>query len=133
MKILVAEDDFISRTVLQEILSPFGLVHLAGDGQEAVAAYARSLVTREPYDLVCLDIMMPRLDGQEALKQIRALEHTQGIGGSDMVKILMITALDDPKNIMAALVKGSCDGYLVKPIKRARLLAELRKLGLIQE
>ena len=133
MKILVAEDDFISRTVLQEILAPYGTCHLAVDGQEAMDAYEGALAAGEPYDLICLDIMMPKLDGQEVLQQIRAREKMSGIGGSDMAKIMMVTALDDPKNIMTALVKGSCEGYLVKPIRREKLLTQLRKLGVIQE
>lgn len=133
MKILVAEDDFVSRTVLQEILSPFGTCHLAVDGEEAMSAYEMALAAKEPYGLICLDIMMPKLDGQEVLRRIRAKEQQQGIGGSDMAKVLMITALGDPKNIMTALMKGSCEGYLVKPIRREKLLAQLRKLGMIQE
>ena len=133
MKTLVAEDDFVSRTVLQEILTPYGACHLAVDGEEALAAYDRSIIIGEPYDLICLDIMMPKLDGQEVLRRIREREKEQGIGGSDMAKILMVTALGDPKNIMTALVKGSCEGYLVKPIRRDKLLGQLRKLGMIEE
>ncbi len=132
MKILIVEDDFVSRTVLQEMLNPLGLCHQAVDGREAVAAFQRALDEKAPYDLICLDIMMPNMDGQEALRQMRQLEKERGIGGSDMVKVIMTTALGDAKNIMAALVKGSCDGYLVKPIVREALLAKIRELGLIQ-
>ncbi|HET98440.1 MAG TPA: response regulator [Desulfurivibrio alkaliphilus] len=133
MKILLVEDDFISRTVLQEILAPFGICHQAVDGREALKAHRRALNEGSPYNLICLDIMMPNLDGQETLRRIRELEKEQGIGGSDMVKVIMTTALDDPKSIMTALVKGSCEGYLVKPIRRDTLLAKLRELGMIQE
>lgn len=133
MKTLVAEDDFVSRTVLQEILTPYGTCHLAVHGEEAMAAYERAITTGQPYDLICLDIMMPKLDGQEVLRRIRQREKELGIGGSDMVRILMVTALGDAKNIMTALVRGSCEGYLVKPIRREKLLAQLRKLGMIQE
>lgn len=131
MKILIAEDDFISRAVLQGILSPLGICHVATNGLEAITAYEHSLATGAPYDLILLDIMMPKLDGQEVLKKIREREKELKIGGSDMVRIIMVTALDDPKNIMTALVKGSCDSYLVKPVNRAKLMGELRKLGLV--
>lgn len=133
MKILIAEDDFISRTVLQEIISPLGICHVAIDGLEAITAYKHALAKGEPYDLIFLDIMMPKLDGQEVLKKIREQEKEQKIGGSDMAKVIMVTALDDAKNIMAALVKGSCDSYLVKPLNRAKLMGELRKLGIVSE
>lgn len=131
MKILIAEDDFISRTLLQEMLSPLGICHVAMDGLEAMAAFKQALEIQEPYDLICLDIMMPNLNGQEVLQQIRDIEKERGIGGSDMSKIIMVTALDDAKNIMAALVKGSCDAYLVKPVDSGKLLAEVKRLGLL--
>lgn len=131
MKILIAEDDFISRTVLQEMLSPLGICHVAMDGVEAMAAYKQALEVKEPYDLICLDIMMPNLNGQEVLQQIRDIEKERGIGGSDMSRIIMVTALDDAKNIMAALVKGSCDAYLVKPVDSDKLMAEIKRLGLL--
>ncbi len=131
MKILIAEDDFISRTLLQEMLSPLGICHVAMDGLEAMAAYKQALETKEPYDLVCLDIMMPNLNGQEVLTQIRDIEKERGIWGSDMSKIVMVTALDDAKNIMAALMKGSCDAYLVKPVDRDKLFAEIKRMGLV--
>ncbi len=131
MKILIAEDDFVSRTVLQEILAPFGKCQIAVDGLEALDAYKRSLASNEPYDLICLDIMMPNLDGQELLKQIREIERERGIGGSDIAKIIMVTALDDPKNIMKSLVWGHCEAYLIKPVVKDKLVVELKKLGLI--
>ncbi|MEW6217910.1 MAG: response regulator [Thermodesulfobacteriota bacterium] len=131
MRILIAEDDFVSRAVLQEMLAPFGVCHSAVDGREAVAAFAAALDRGEPYDLVCLDIMMPGLDGQEALREIRRLEAQRGIGGRALVKVVMTTALDDAKNIMQAFMQGHCEGYLVKPIDRKRLRDELARLGLI--
>lgn len=131
MKILIAEDDFISRTLLQEMLSPLGICHVAMDGLEAMAAYKQAMETKEPYDLICLDIMMPNLNGQEVLQQIREIEKARGIGGSDMSRIIMVTALDDAKNIMAALVKGSCDAYLVKPLDRDKLVGEIKRMGLL--
>ncbi|OGR01523.1 MAG: histidine kinase [Deltaproteobacteria bacterium RIFOXYD12_FULL_50_9] len=130
MKILIAEDDFISRTLLQEILVVLGICHVAMDGVEAMAAYQQALDMKEPYDLICLDIMMPNLNGQEVLKQIRDIEKERGIWGSAMAKIIMVTALDDPKNIMTALIKGSCEAYLVKPVDRDKLMTELKRLGL---
>ncbi len=130
MKTLIAEDDFVSRTLLQEMLSPLGVCHIAIDGVEAMAAYLQALEAGEPYDLICLDIMMPNMDGQEVLAKIREIEKERLIGGSDIAKIIMVTALDDPKNIMKALVKGSCEAYLVKPIEYEKLITELKKLDL---
>jgi len=129
MKILVVEDDFTSRLLLQEILKLYGCVDLAVDGQEAVAAVKEAIDNGEPYKLICLDIMMPAKDGQVTLQEIRAMEEAAGILSSDGVKIIMTTALGDPRNVMASY-HSLCDAYIVKPIDKAKLSAELKRLGL---
>jgi two-component system chemotaxis response regulator CheY len=131
VKTLIVEDDFTSRLLLQEILKSFGPVHIAVNGKEAVEAVRVALEEDGPYGLICLDILMPEMSGQDALRQIREQEEARGIMSSSGAKILMITAVEDPKNVFAAF--GSlCDAYLTKPIHKAKLLAELRKLKLIK-
>lgn len=132
MKILIAEDDFVSRTIMQEILSPYGSCHLTVDGREAIAAFTAALDKGDRYDLVCLDIMMPVLDGQEVLKEIRKIETERGIGRTELVKVIMTTALWDAKNIMKAFIRGQCEAYLVKPIIKENLVVQLQRLGLIK-
>lgn len=132
MKCLIAEDDFISRRVLSELLSPYFSCDIAVDGDEAVASFKLAHDAKKPYDLICLDIMMPRLDGREALRQIRALEKEMGITGSHEVKIMMTTALDDAKTVFDTYYQGGATSYLVKPISKTKLLAELRSLELIK-
>jgi two-component system chemotaxis response regulator CheY len=68
MKILVVEDDFTSRILLQRYLSSYGDCHIAINGKEAVGAFKDSLKENQPYDLICMDIIMPEMSGQEALK-----------------------------------------------------------------
>jgi two-component system chemotaxis response regulator CheY len=130
MKTLIVEDDFTSRLLLQEILRPYGPSHVAVNGREAVEAVRLALEANEPYDLICLDIMMPEMDGQAALKDIRAQEEARGILLSKGAKIMMTTALGDIRNVSAAF-NSLCDGYLTKPIQKAKLLEELRTLKLI--
>ncbi len=130
MKILIAEDDFTSRTLLQEILKLYGSPHIAINGKEAVDAVRIALEESQVYDLICLDIMMPEMDGQQALKEIRLMEKTKGITGKEREKIIMTTALADKANVVQA-VQQQCDCFLVKPIQKAKLLEEMRKLALI--
>ena len=130
MKTLIVEDDFTSRLVLQSFLKSYGSSHTAVNGKEAVEAVRLSLEAEEPYDLICLDIMMPEMDGQEALSKIRNLEEAKGITSTNGAKILMATALADIKNVMKAY-HGLCDGYLTKPIDKSKLIEELRKLNLL--
>ncbi len=85
----------------------------------------------EPYDLICLDIMMPNMDGREALKAIRQIEHEHGINGLDGVKVIMTTALGDSKSVIGSFREG-CEAYIVKPVEKTKLLEEMEKLGLIE-
>ena len=132
LKILIVEDDFVGRKLLFKHLSAFGEVDLAVDGAEAVKAFYMSMLKKTPYDLICLDVMMPEMDGQEVLKSIRETEIRHGIRPGLGAKIIMTTALDDTESIMKAF-REQCDGYLVKPIKRGALLSTMQDLGLIDK
>ncbi len=131
MRVLIVEDDFTSRKLLQMILTPHGECDIAVNGEECVDAFKLALREGKPYDLVCLDIMMPHKDGHQALKDIRAIERERGIKGSDEVKVIMTTALDDPKNVVEAYYKGGATSYIPKPIDKHMFLHLLRNLGLI--
>lgn len=131
MKFLIAEDDFTSRMLLQTYLSKFGRCDVVVNGKEAVSAFRIALKENEPYDLVCLDIMMPEMDGQQALRHIREHEKQRGVRQQDEVKIVMTTALDSPRDVFKAYYKNGCTSYIVKPISSERLFSELRTLGVI--
>lgn len=131
MKALIVEDDFFSRLMLKEILSPLGECDFAMNGKEAITAFNAALNTGVPYDLICMDIMMPEMDGQEALRIIREIENGHHITGGKEVKVVMITALGDPKNVFEAYYQGGATAYLVKPISKDKLLAELKSFALI--
>lgn len=129
MRILIVEDDITSRFLLTEYLSEYGTCHVAVDGEEAVKAVADALENNQHYDLVCLDIKMPKMDGHEALKEIRRLEAEKGIMLGDGVKIIMTTTVSASNAIMNAF-NEQCDAYLVKPISQERLVEQVKNLGL---
>jgi two-component system chemotaxis response regulator CheY len=130
MKTLIVEDDFTSRLFLQTVLSRYGECHVAVNGKEAVEAFRAAGETNQRYDLICMDIMMPEMDGQAAMRAIRELEAAAGIF-TNSVKIVMTTALSDSKHIIAAF-QGLCDAYLTKPISGRKLMESLRGFGLVQ-
>ncbi|MFW5844143.1 MAG: response regulator [Spirochaetota bacterium] len=130
MRCLIVEDDFGSRRLLQALLREYGSIDVVVDGQEAIEAFRLAWEENNPYDVVFLDIMMPNVDGQEALRRIRATEGEIGIPERDQVKVIMTTALGDPENVVEAFYKGGANGYVVKPIERQALISELEKVGL---
>lgn len=130
-RVLIVEDDFASRRLLQRLLSRVGECDIAVDGHEGVLAFQEALNAGQPYHLVCLDIMMPKLNGQDVLKQMRDLESQRGVLSSQGSKIIMITALGDMKNVMSAY-HSLCDGYIAKPITSGDLSGVLRELKFIE-
>ena len=130
LKMLVVEDDVPSCKVLQEYLSEYGHCDTAGDGVEGVEAFKNALDTGTPYDLVCLDIMMPNMDGHEALERIRQIEEEHSIFEPSGVSVIMTTAKDRSRDMIKAFDAG-CASYIVKPIDQEKLVAEMQKLELI--
>ena len=130
MKILLAEDDFVTRKYMSNFLSKYGECDVTVDGMEAVDAFLMAMEDGEPYDLVCLDIMMPVMDGYQALVGIRNLEKERGIPEEKSVKVIMTTALNEEKNVKMAFELG-CTIYSGKPLDQERVDQALRKLGLI--
>ena len=130
MKILIAEDDFASRLFMKKFLSKYGECDVVVDGIEAIDAYLNSVNEKDIYDLICLDIMMPRLDGMKALKSIRDIEKQKGINPEKKVKIIMTTALNDKETVLNAYDAG-CEAYAWKPIEIDKFILVMRNLGLI--
>ena len=129
MKILIAEDDFVSRKILNKQLCTIGEVDIASNGKEALEAVKMAMDEHEPYELICLDVMMPEVNGISALQGIRVLENQLGIKEGNRAKIIMTTGLSDREKVMVA-AKAGCDAYMIKPITKPRLYEELSKLGI---
>jgi two-component system, chemotaxis family, chemotaxis protein CheY len=131
MKTLIVEDDVTSRIIMEKIISPFGETHHAADGEEAMKIFLSAMDEGEPFDLICLDIMMPKMDGHQVLAAIRKAEAEKGIDKYDRTKIVMTTALEDHENRMKAFGER-CDAYLVKPIDKEQMLVRLVGLGILK-
>ncbi len=128
MRILIVEDDFITRRLLMKLLSPYGTCNLAVNGLQGVEAFREALESDRPFDLVCLDIMMPVMNGHDALKEIRKLEAEKGVEEKNAAKIIMITAANTQQDVVKAGL-NKCDGYLLKPIDKNKLRNTLKSFG----
>jgi two-component system, chemotaxis family, chemotaxis protein CheY len=131
MRMLIVEDDFTSRRLMQLMLGAYGTYDIAVNGVEALEAFELAHTENNPYQLICLDIMMPMMDGQELLKRIRSREKTMGIDHKHEAKIIMTTCVDSPRSVIEAYYRGGCTSYLVKPIEKSKLLGLLHELDLI--
>lgn len=130
LKILIAEDDFASRKFLSKFLSQYGECDLVVDGMETIDAYMLSIRENKPYDLICLDIMMPKVDGVKVLKAIRDLEIQRGLSQEKCAKIIMVTALGEADLVKDTFDYG-CDAYASKPIDTKKFVEVMKKLELI--
>ena len=131
LRVLIVEDDFTSRLLLQTFLSRYGECHIAVNGKEAVEAFRAALEQGQIYDLICMDIMMPEMDGREAVRHVRGIEEAHGIFSNAGAKIIMTTAVNDLKEVIRCF-QELCDCYLVKPIDLTQLLSQLKSFQLIQ-
>ncbi len=127
IRILIADDDLITRLLLSEYLSTLGNCDTVVDGIESVRAHRLALQRNKPYDLICLDIMMPHMDGMEALNKIRGIEKENGIQQDKQAIIIMVTALVDELNRTTAL-DAKCDGYITKPIEHNELIKTINDI-----
>lgn len=104
---------------------------MAVNGKRAVRAVERAFKERRPYDLICLDLMMPEMGGREALLKIREVEKENAPHSlSHYAKIIIITALSDPHNRQGSLADGAAV-YLTKPFSKDELVKQLKLVGLI--
>ena len=128
MRILIAEDDFISRKLIQKLLASYGKCDVTVDGVEAVESFILAHQEGDPYKLICLDIMMARMDGVQALKMIRDIEKQKGLTEGETAKIIMMTALNDKETVMGSYDLG-CDAYAWKPLNIEKVHEVIAKLG----
>jgi DNA-binding response OmpR family regulator len=116
-RILIVDDERQNRQLLEIMLAPEGFVLLtAASGEEALA-----MVAQEQPDLILLDVLMPRMDGYQAVARIKGDLATKNI------PIIMLTALDEHDARMLVLSAGAED-FLTKPVDRAELSTRVRNL-----
>lgn len=132
MRALIVDDDFYSRTMLHDMLRNYADCHIAANGEEAVEAFQKALEGGTPYELVCMDLVMPGMDGQQALREMRSCEEDRNTPLAQRSKIIVISMVEDNRETNEAFFLGDADSFLVKPITQERLTEELRAVGLVE-
>lgn len=129
MRILIIDDDPAIRLLLSTYLKPYGTCVEAEHGAAGIQVFTNGLAQQQSFDLVCLDIQMPGLDGHATLRCLRAIEAGFGRLGRAGARILMATTRDTPRDVLAAF-REQAEGYLVKPINTAQLREQLESLDI---
>lgn len=127
MRSMIVDDDEMGRLMLATLMEEFGPCDQAANGQEALELFDRALAEGNPYSLICLDIVMPVMDGKTTLINIRERDKVQG----GRTKVFMISACSSPQDIEDAFFEGDCDDYVVKPFRRDALTQMIERHNLI--
>lgn len=130
VKVLIVDDDPANRMVLQDFMrEKASIIDTTSNGVEGVQAFCTAYDAREPYNLVLMDIMMPVMDGHQALQEIRKIEMERGVEPGNEVKVIMVSCLDDNKNVCQAFFKGMATCYLTKPLSKEGLYTALSSIN----
>jgi CheY-like chemotaxis protein len=129
MKVLVVDDSAVDRLFLSVFLEEIADTDFAKNGEEALAHIERAISNGGNYDLICLDFIMPEMDGPRTLTSIRGLEAASSVQPS---KIFMITSCSSPDEMIEVITAGDCDDYIVKPVISEAFFKLLGKHNLLQ-
>lgn len=130
MRFLIVDDGRETRLLLRRVLEPYGTISIAADGEECILAFSTALREQRPYYLVTMDILMPNLDGPDALREIREIEAEYNIPAPNRTPVIMVSGLENSEEVQNAYPLGSAVGYIEKPINTSKLLKEIANLGI---
>ena len=133
MRILTVDDNYVNRVQIKALLSEYGDVDAAPNGDIAFDIFVAAHNEGIPYSLVTMDIDLGGTDGREIVAKMREWEDKMEVYKNDLeAKILMVTVKDSGEDVFSSFNKG-CEGYLIKPVTPESLKEELVKVGLINE
>ena len=130
MRTLIVDDQESNIKVLEKQLTRFGECDHAVSGKRALEKAAGAMAEGRRFDLICLDIMMPEMDGHAVLVELNKLDDRQGLSGSDRTRIVMVSGAS-PKDHLFKAFREECDAFIRKPIDRKELLNQIHELGLV--
>jgi HD-like signal output (HDOD) protein/FixJ family two-component response regulator len=132
MRILVVDDELVSREKMKHIMSSLGECDEVVSGQEALKAFSDARTDGKQYDLITLDISMPEMDGTEVLSRIRTLEKENGTPKEGQVRIMMVTGSSEKDTILTC-IKAGCNDYIMKPFNMETVVKKLVDSGLTKQ
>lgn len=115
MRVLIADDDIVNRKFLEKVFVEYGEVVQVDNGMSAVETAVTAMSEHNSFDLICLDIMMTKLDGYKSLEAIREAEDKLALSKKERAKVIMISALDEVV-LDSIQICDDYDAYICKPI-----------------
>lgn len=128
MKMLIVDDQMTTRMLLRCMLETYGEVVEAQAGREAVAMFTTELAGEQPFDLVCVDLGLPDIDGNAVLEQLRAAEVQQRVATPATIVMVTGNVSDEARD---AALERSADAYLTKPVSYEAMFALLGRIGVV--
>ncbi|MCP4119784.1 MAG: response regulator [Desulfobacteraceae bacterium] len=129
MKILVVDDELVSRKKMETILDKLGRCTGVATGAQALAVFSGAIEKGRGFGLVTLDISLPDMRGTEVLSRLREIEEENNVREDGKVKILMVTSHAEQETVLLSIV-GGCDDYIIKPFSKETMDEKIRKIGL---
>ncbi len=127
MKILIVDDEYVALSKMTTLLSKYGDCKFATDGKQALKLFDIAVADEgHPYDLITIDIDMPKIDGLELLKIISQKEQNRNISRA---KKIIISAENSADNVLQA-VQNHCDAFIAKPVLKRTLVDKLKEIGI---
>jgi twitching motility two-component system response regulator PilG len=121
-RVLAVDDSPLMRTFLQNKLQPYGISpEFAASGEEALFK-----ISKQHYDMIFLDVMLPGMDGYDVCKMIKKNKD------NSLMKVVMLTSKDKTFDKIRGTMAG-CDGYLTKPVDELKLRAIIERHSVSQK
>jgi HD-like signal output (HDOD) protein/DNA-binding NarL/FixJ family response regulator len=130
MKILIVDDEPVSRTLIERIMIIYGECETVETGKAAIEAFKTACDNDKFFDLITLDISMSDISGLDVLFQIREMEKNKKVPAYKRANIIMVTASADKDTIITAIQAG-CNEYITKPFDPDTISRKLIKVGLL--
>jgi two-component system chemotaxis response regulator CheY len=128
MRLLVVDDNPKNAKLLEAILTPYGECESVESGKAAILAFEKAWNDWRPFSFIFLDIMMPEMDGEQVLANIRETEQNKNINDLHRAKIIMVSAHSDEASFNRCIQSG-CDDFIVKPFNKEIIIKKLIKHG----
>jgi len=131
IKALIVEDVLLIQRLIERFMVSHADCITVADGKMALDLFTSHYFNGDPFNLVCLDIYLPKVNGLAVLENIRNFENEIRLSEEEKSKVIMISSLSNQNMIKKAKTLG-CNGYITKPFSKEDVVEELTRLGLIK-